>query len=323
MAAKNKSSASAAVGQGVIGFALVTIGVVGTLATVLGFFGSTWWLFDLAANFRAHLCVVLLIVALLYALLFSKATGLFFMAMAAVNGLLILPLYTSSQEPAANDDRMQIVSFSVQQRTSIRDQTYRWIDTLDADLIVLLDTTDDWSRGTEQLEGYTIQSQIPIDRTFGITIVSPEAVDAQLLRISRLRDSAVRIEATIGDSPVAIYAVQARPMSNEPDANDRDEYLAEIGRMVRAESIPTVVVGDLQATPWSHAFRDLVSTADLKNSLDSFGLQTTWPADRWALFRLPLDHLLHSDDLTTVDRYLGPTFGVAHRPIVVTIAMAS
>ena len=112
-------------------------------------------------------------------------------------------------------------------------------------------------------------------------------------------------------------------MSNGSDATDRDEYLAEIARLARAETLPTVVVGDLQATPWSHAFRNLASTADLENSLDSFGLQTTWPADRWALFRLPLDHLLHSDDLTTVDRYLGPTFGVDHRPIVVTIAKAS
>ena len=323
MASKHKSSASVAVGQAVIGFALVTIGVVGTLATVLGFFGSTWWLFDFAANFRAHLTVVLLLVALLYALVFSKATGLFFMAMALVNGLLVLPLYTSSQDPAANDDRLQIVSFSVEQRTSIRDQTFRWVDTLDADLVVLIDSTDDWGRATEQLEGYTVQSQIPVDRTFGITILSPDGVEAQLLRISRLRDSAVRIEATIGDQPIAIYAVQAQSMSNGSDATDRDEYLAEIARLARAETLPTVVVGDLQATPWSHAFRNLASTADLENSLDSFGLQTTWPADRWALFRLPLDHLLHSDDLTTVDRYLGPTFGVDHRPIVVTIAKAS
>ncbi|MCP4303907.1 MAG: hypothetical protein GY788_03305 [bacterium] len=322
MAAKNKPSASVAVGQGIIGFGLVTVGVIGTLATVLGFFGSTWWLFDLAANFRAHLAVVLLIVALLYSLVFSKATGLFFMAMAMVNGLLVLPLYLGSPEATADDDRLQIVSFSVEQRNSIRDQTFRWVDTLDADLIVLLDTTDDWSRPSEQLDGYSIESQIPVDRTFGITILSPDGVEAQLLRIGRLRDSAVRIEAAIGDEPIAIYAIQARSMGNGTDAAHRDEYLAEIARMARAETLPTVVVGDLQATPWSHAFRNLASTADLKNSMDSFGLQTTWPADRWAFFRLPVDHLLHSDDLTTVDRYLGPTFGVDHRPIVVTIAKA-
>ncbi|MDX2343533.1 MAG: hypothetical protein QNL12_07310 [Acidimicrobiia bacterium] len=323
MAAKYRSSASVAVGQGVIGFGLVSVGVVATVATVLGFFGSTWWLFDFAANFRAHLAVVLVIVALLYALVFSKATGLFFMAVAAVNALVVLPLYTSSQNPSASDDTLQIVSFSVDQRTSIRDATFVWVENVAPDLVVLLDTTDDWGRESPVLVSYTIKSEIPIDRTSGIIILTPEAVETQLIRVSRLRDSAVRIEATIGDEPVAIYAVQARISSNQTDSGYRDEYLAEIGRLARAESIPTIVVGAFQATPWSHAFRDLVSSAELKNSLDGFGLQTTWPADRWAFFRLPIDHLLHSHELTTVDRYLGPIFGVEHRPIVVTVAMAS
>ena len=46
-------------------------------------------------------------------------------------------------------------------------------------------------------------------------------------------------------------------------------------------------------------------------------------ADRWAFFSLPYDHLLHTDELTTVDRYLGPTFGVEHRPLVVEVGAAA
>jgi len=321
--AKRKTSAGVAVGQGVIGFALVTVGVVGTLATVLGFFGSTWWLFDFAANFRAHLAVVLVIVALVYALVFSKATGLFFMAVAAVNALLVLPLYLNSQEPRASDASLTVVSFNVDQRTSIRDSTFRWVESVAADVVVLLDTTDDWTYTTDEDFPYTIQSTIPIDRTYGITILSPQPLNLELFRITQLRDSLVRVEASIGDQPVAIYAVQTRSMTNETDADARDKYLAEVASMVRAEPIPAIVVGDLQATPWSHAFRDLSSDAQLKNSMDSFGLQTTWPADRWTFFRLPLDHLLHSEALTTTDRDLGPTFGVEHRPIVVTVGIAS
>ena len=49
----------------------------------------------------------------------------------------------------------------------------------------------------------------------------------------------------------------------------------------------------------------------------------TWPADGLAFLRLPYDHLVHSQELTTVDRYPGPSLGVEHLPIVVTLAMAS
>jgi endonuclease/exonuclease/phosphatase (EEP) superfamily protein YafD len=259
----------------------------------------------------------------MYALLFSKATGVFFVAMAAINAAVVLPLYLNTQEPAINDESMTIVSFNVEQRASIRDLTFRWVDSLDADLVVLLDSTDDWARSGEMTDVYTLESQIPIDRTFGITILSQEGLDTELLRTTQIRDSVVRVEASIGDEPIAIYAVQARSSSNETDAGNRDDYLAEVGRMVNEETIPAIIVGDFQATPWSHAFRDLTSETGFKNSLDSYGLQTTWPADRWAFFRMPLDHLLHSETLTTIDRYLGPVLGVDHRPIVVTVGLAS
>ena len=116
--------------------------------------------------------------------------------------------------------------------------------------------------------------------------------------------------------------MQSRPASNETDSTYRDEYLDEVSRMVQKESEPTVVVGDFQASPWSHAFRSLESDAELENSMAGFGLQTTWPADRWAFMRIPIDHLLHSAELTTVDRYLGPSFGVDHRPLVVTLGVS-
>ena len=323
MAAQGRSSAAVAVGQGFIGFGVVTVGVVGTLATILGFFGSTWWFFDFAANFRAHLAVVLVIVAIIYALVFSRVTGLFFLGMALINALMILPLYTGNPEPAASDDSMTIVSFSVGQRASIRDVTFRWIDSVEPDLVVLLDSTDEWVNAAELAKPYVAQTELPIDRTYGITILSKENVETQVLKASQVRDSVIRVEASIGDQPIVVYAVQTRAATNVTDADYRDEYLADVGRMVRAETDPAVVVGDFQATPWSHSFQELADVAELENSMTGYGLQTTWPANRWAFFRIPIDHLLHSADLTTVDRYLGPAFGVDHRPLVVKLAIAA
>ncbi|MCP3995991.1 MAG: hypothetical protein GY722_13155 [bacterium] len=322
MAAKYKSSTSLAVGQGFIGFGLLAAGVAGTLATVLGFFGSTWWLFDYASNFRAHIAVVLLLVSLGYSLVYSKTTGLFFMAIAVVNGLVILPLYLGNPEPAAGDSELTVVSFNVGQRASIRDATFRWLDTVDADVVVLVAATDDWIRASEQAAPYRLQSQLPIDRTYGIAVLSRTDLETEVLRATQVRDTIVRVEAAVGSQPVVIYAIQSRTASNEQDAGLRSSYFDEVTTLVKQETDPTIVVGDFQSGPWSHTFRSLLSDADLVNSMTGFGIQTTWPADRWTFFRLPFDHLVHSKDLTTVDRYLGPMFGVEHRPIVVKLAVA-
>jgi endonuclease/exonuclease/phosphatase (EEP) superfamily protein YafD len=324
MPVRGRTSAAYSVGQGVLGFGIVTIGVVATVATFLGFFGSAWWLFDYVANFRAHLAVVLLLVALTYSLLFSKAMGLIFLGIAAVNAIVILPLYTDSPaEAAASAEDLTIVSFNVGQRASLRDATFRWLDTVQADLIVLADATDAWVAAEEYADRYSSRTDMPPDRTYGITVYSDKDVTTELVRASSARDYAVRIETAVGDQPIVVYAVQPRGATNATDSSLRDEYLAEITRMVKGETLPTVVVGDLAASPWSHAFRQLESEADLTNSLRGYGIQATWPADQWAFFRIPMDHLLHSNELTTVDRTMGPTLGVDHRPIVVRISEAA
>ena len=321
MPVRGRTSAAYSVGQGVLGFGVVTVGVVATVATILGFFGSAWWLFDFFANLRVHLVVVLLIVALAYALLFSKTMGLIFVAVALVNALVILPLYTDSPAAAASpEEGITIVSFNVAQRASLRDATFGWLDTVDADLVLLSEATDEWVAAGEYADRYSSHVEIPPDRTFGITVYSDASVTAELVRASSARDYAVRIETAVGDQPIVVYAVQLRPATNATSASLRDEYLTDVARMVKGETLPTVVVGGLEASPWSHAFRSLESEAELTNSLRGYGIQATWPADRWALFGIPMDHLLHSSELTTVDRYVGPSLGVDHRPIVVRLA---
>jgi endonuclease/exonuclease/phosphatase (EEP) superfamily protein YafD len=324
MPARGRTSAAYSVGQGVLGFGIVSVGVVATVATIVGFFGSAWWLFDYVANFRAHLALALLVVAVAYALLFSKTMSLIFLAFAVVNALVILPLYTDSPAEAVDtDEGMTIVSFNVAQRASLRDATFLWLDTVDADLVLLTEATDDWVAAEGYSDKYSSHVEMPPDRTFGITVYSDHSVTAELVRASSARDYAVRIETEIGNRPIVVYGVQSRPASDATSAALRDEYLTDIARMAKGETLPTVVVGDLEASPWSHVFRYLESEADLTNSLRGYGIQATWPADRWAFVRIPMDHLLHSSELTTVDRYLGPSLGVDHRPIVVRLAEAA
>lgn len=95
----------------------------------------------------------------------------------------------------------------------------------------------------------------------------------------------------------------------------RDRMLERTADWVAAGSgsqQPTVVAGDLNAVPWSSALRRLRADAGLVDSLTGHGVQPSWPApDAWA--GLPLDHVLHTPDLVTVGRELGPSFGSDHR----------
>ena len=81
------------------------------------------------------------------------------------------------------------------------------------------------------------------------------------------------------------------------------------------------MVGDFNASTWSRGFGLVTRDAGLVNSQRGFGVQPSWPAD-YPLFGIPIDHMVHSTELTTVDRRLGENLGSDHYSLFVTVGLA-
>jgi endonuclease/exonuclease/phosphatase (EEP) superfamily protein YafD len=323
MAARRTNSFLASGGRTFAGLTLITVGFLATLGTLLGFLGGQSWALDVLSSFRVQYFLVLLIVAVLYGAFFSRIMSLLFVAMAAINLILIAPLYLDNPAPSDSPEPLSIVSFNVQSRSSNRDQIMRWIERADPDLVFLLESNEGWEEYAATLETYRLRSQLPVDRSFGITMLSREEYPVELLRVGEIRDSVLRVEASIDGQAVIVLAVHARPPSTSASAAARNEVLEEVTKLARAETLPVIVVGDLNATPWSAAFHALASDAELVNSLNGYGFQASWPGDLWTFLRIPIDHLLHSPELTAVKRMLGPSFGSDHRPLYVSVGLAN
>ncbi|MEO0587954.1 MAG: endonuclease/exonuclease/phosphatase family protein, partial [Planctomycetota bacterium] len=83
-----------------------------------------------------------------------------------------------------------------------------------------------------------------------------------------------------------------------------------------------VVAGDFNATPFSSSFAAL-GRAGLINSQRGHGWSATWPGELIPLgLGIPIDHVVHSADLTTVSRDVGPRLGSDHHAVVVDLAWA-
>ncbi len=319
-----KRSAVRTTAQTVVGLGLLTVGFFATLATLLGFFGSSWWVFDVLANFRLQLAVVLLVVGLLYGLILARGAAFVFVVVGLVNVALVVPLYLGSPAEARGSDDLELVSFNVQASNASRDRVMRWIEETEADLVFLLESSQEWEAllAEGRVPGYSIQSELPADRRFGITVLAKTDVTTELLRLGSANDPVIRVETMLDDRPIVIYSVHSRPATSEAGTTMRNSLLAQVAELVGDEVDPVVVIGDLNATPWSSAFRTLQGDADLVNSLDGYGLQPTWPGDLWFGLTIPIDHMLHTQELTTTDRRIGPSLGSDHRPLQVTVARA-
>lgn len=106
----------------------------------------------------------------------------------------------------------------------------------------------------------------------------------------------------------------------------RDRQLDLAARGAAAQLGPSVIIGDLNLTPWSPTFTRLTDAARLQDSSRLRGLQPTWrpgslPAGLAPLFALSIDHALISADVAVEASRVGPDIGSDHRPIVVDLRL--
>ncbi len=306
-----------------VGLALLTAGFLGSLATILAFFGSTSWFFDLLANFRFQLAAGLLLLGVIYLIGFGRWTAFVFISMGLVNAFLVAPFYLDSPAPAAAGESLRIVSFNVGAGTADPDNMIQWIENSEADLVFLLESTEEWVGAVPMEDShYAVTNEIPEDRLYGISVLGNGATGVEQLRLGSTRDPVMRVEAQLDDSMVAVYAVHPRPPDSALKAAARDSLFDDLAGLVARETMPVIVIGDFNATPWSYAFRDFAADTGLVNSQKGYGLSATWPANL-PITLVPLDHMLHSESLTTISRDVGPDLGSDHLPLTVEVSLAA
>ena len=123
----------------------------------------------------------------------------------------------------------------------------------------------------------------------------------------------------INKEPVMFYAVHAqRPgLGNHSERKNQFHWLA---RQIKEQSLPVIVAGDFNATPYSPIFRELVKITGLKDSREGFGWQPSWPTYFPPLW-IPIDHVLVTPDIQVRKRKTGSYIGSDHYPVIVELSI--
>ena len=304
-----------------VGFVLAGLGWAAAACTVLGFAGSLWWTFDLVANWRPQLAASLAVLGVVYTLAYGRAVGLAFVAAALVNLAVVAPYYIAGT-PAAlpGSPELKIVSFNVQASNADRVAVMDYLARTDADIVFLLESSFEWEDAVEAAGlRYEMVATVPADRSFGITYLARPDIDTTPVDLQLPHSQVLAATVAMGDRNVTVMAIHPMSPTSPGRSQGRDDLLSAAGRWLEGNPGLEIVVGDLNASPWSHAFRSLARRADLRNSLKGHGLQPSWPVG-WGPLMIPIDHALLSRDLAAVGRATGPDLGSDHRPLEVTVA---
>jgi endonuclease/exonuclease/phosphatase (EEP) superfamily protein YafD len=125
----------------------------------------------------------------------------------------------------------------------------------------------------------------------------------------------------VAGRPFSVLALHP-PTPMRPDKfRFRNAQFAAAAKRMRETAGPKILIGDLNATPWSPYYQDLVRDSGLHDARVGEGVWPTWPMPMPSLLRIPLDHCLTSDDVRVESIRTGERTGSDHRPIVVDVAI--
>lgn len=304
---------------------LFVIGTMASLATVLGFFGATWWGWDRIADWRFPLLLILVATSIVYGFGFRRAASALFLIAAIVNAVLLAPLWLSTQSAPDSSDRLRVVSFDTSGSGDHRKDIAAWIHSVEADVVLLYRTTGDWA---------DTLSAVGVPYRIVPAALGSEALGRALVLVRRnvsvtpldpVPGSDLTLLVDIGATQATLVGLAVQNPGSTFEADQRLERFTSINTAVAESTGPIVVAGNLETSRWSHAFG--VIAGGLNNSEDGFGYAATWPRTDppviGAYTGLPLDHALYRGDVTVPSRRVGPDLGPAHRPLLFDISPAA
>ena len=291
--------------------------------SVASFAGRWFWWLDVLANFRAQYVVGLTVLGLLVAVTRWRRTGLAILGVALLNLLFVAPLYLGSPgEPVAGPPPVRVLNFNLLSDNERYNEVIEYISAVDPDIVLLHEASRPWEVA---MDSAGLDYQIIRGRSdrliFGTLVMVREEVEAVSYGFAEGQPRAISIEYQPEGWPVTLKLLSTHPLA--PTTNERaklrDAQLEFAASWASEQAGAFVVVGDFNASPWSWPFRRLVARGELRNSQIGFGLQPTFPAGSNVLLRVPIDHLLHSDQLQTRDRRLGSALGSDHFSLIVDL----
>ena len=294
-------------------------------ATVAGFLARFWWVFELASHFRMHLAIGLAGLAAVLALKRRWRMASICGLCAALNaGLVLLVLLPAEMPGPQTGTRLRLVSLNVHTGNQRSDLVLKFLQTANADVILLMEVNETWMNALQSLRtNYPQVITRPRGDNFGIALFSRlPLTNSEVIGLGEARVPSIATTISVGGQPVFLLGTHPLPPVSAEYARLRNEQLQEIAALIRRKSMAAIVLGDLNCTPWSPYFTGLLHDSGLKNISPRRGLFGSWPT--WLPFgRIPLDHGLVSQDIRIIEKRVGPPVGSDHLPLVLELQIST
>lgn len=294
------------------------------VATILALLAPLGWPFELFAHFRAQYAAA----ALILVPFLLRARRPRCAALAAV--LALFHLWPAIRSALADDPVadcggpvLTVVTANVHYRNDDPRRFIEWLRAHPADLVVVQEVTAAWARELASVPGYPHKALFAREDPYGIGILSRWPL-ASTERVDFAGDGLPSLVARleVGGEDVVFVGLHTHWPVLPRLARARDESLRQVVQRIRAEPGPTIVLGDLNLTPYSPVFRRLLDGSGLRDVMDGRRWRPTWLAGFWPL-ALRIDHVLVPAGVCVQQADVGPSIGSDHRPVIARLRLGA
>jgi endonuclease/exonuclease/phosphatase (EEP) superfamily protein YafD len=302
--------------------------LAGTISTALSYLAGHHWAAEVLASLRVQQVLGLSIV-LVACTAFGKWrwAGWMLLCVAAHLPWFLAPTPHDAAAVPAPATSFKITLANVLTSNLRHADIVAAIREQDADIVVIVELSSSLAAhlSRELWESHPYEIVRPQDDgNFGIGLYSRFPIqDPEVLTlVSRIPSIAVTLRLPQGDQ--RLFATHPFPPVGERGFELRNAQIRQLAARIHADrlknpSMPIVLAGDLNLTPWSPFFEELERDSGLRRAGIEQRLAPTWYL--WPLFPfgLLLDHALASPDLACTKRIIGPDIGSDHRPVTFTM----
>lgn len=301
---------------------LLVATMLACLGTLAGFLGRTWWVFELTSHFRLQYFIFLVISSLF--LFFNNGIylglGAFFFAL--LNLFLLVPYYLGRRESTSSEKPHRVLLANILKRNQSYERVRGLIRSHDPDFVALIEVSQTWMHELECLRSeYPFSKSAPRTDDYGLALFSRHPIkQAEIQYFGDTDRPTIVAQLDLAGKSILLVIPHPSPPKSQHDAILRNRQLSEIAKYIANHNGPKFLIGDLNITPWSPYFRDLLDQGRLLESRKGFGLQPTWPTTIPVLY-IPIDHILVSPEIQVHNHQLGPRIGSDHRPVIVDFSV--
>ena len=283
--------------------------------------GNLHWSADILALFPDFYFLLALLLVL-YGLWKKTALALVFAALSLLlNGFLLLDYWPGKKVSAEPADVRLYVHNLYYQNDDV-DRALAEIARHDPDINFLMEYSETIQAQIESaFAAYPYRLVEPSRFTMGLALFSRIPIEAAAVkRSSETRIPVFELRFRFEEQGFSFVGGHPWPPIGRWGQFHR-EQTAAITAVAAEAAHPLIVAGDFNASPWSFALRDLMRQAAVEDAKKGFGLRKSWQIH--PLLKLPLDHVMVSNDIEVLNVQHGNRGGSDHDPLIIDLAFAN